>query len=46
MSDNLSHLIIKIDETSNLLSASSTELAKSTNLNYKLNKEISLAMNK
>nr|WP_235836003.1 methyl-accepting chemotaxis protein [Acetivibrio thermocellus] len=44
MSDNLSHLIIKIDETSNLLSASSTELAKSTNLNYKLNKEISLAI--
>ncbi|HHV30564.1 methyl-accepting chemotaxis protein [Acetivibrio mesophilus] len=44
MSANLSHLIIKIDETSNLLSASSTQLAKSTNMNYKLNKEISLAI--
>ncbi|WP_243467757.1 methyl-accepting chemotaxis protein [Acetivibrio straminisolvens] len=44
MSANLSHLIIKIDETSNLLSASSTELAKSTNMNYTLNKEISHAI--
>ena len=44
MSDNLSHLIIQIDQTSNLLRASSAELAKSTNLNYALNKEISCAI--
>ena len=44
MSANLSHLIIKIDEVSNLLNVSSTELAESTNLNYELNKEISTAI--
>ena len=44
MSANLSHLIIKIDEVSNLLNVSSTELAESTNLNYELNKEISIAI--
>lgn len=44
MSKNLSHLIIKIDETSSILNASSTELAQSTNFNYKLNKEVAAAI--
>lgn len=41
MSSNLSHLINKINEVSNLLNKSSTELAESTNTNYELNNEIS-----
>lgn len=41
MSSNLSYLIGKINEVSNLLNTSSTEIAESINVNYELNKEIS-----
>lgn len=41
MSSNLSSLINKINEVSNLLNDSSSELAESTNVNFQLNKEIS-----
>ncbi len=44
MSSNLSHLINKINEVSNLLNKSSTELAESSNVNYELNKEISTSV--
>lgn len=41
MASNLSYLIGKINEVSNLLNESSGQLAASINVNYELNKEIS-----